>query len=163
MIIRRAFYYALFGAAVVLPAWNLVGWAVFGAGGWALLGVVLGSVALSLAMLALAGLVFARKSVRQARAVSWPDAALQAASYAAAIALGFYSDATTYIVVAIILLLVAMFWTTLWELVTETRTRVREAFASFEVPPPTGKVDAPRMDGEYIVIETSKTRPTDAL
>jgi hypothetical protein len=166
VIIRRAFYSALFGAAVLLPAWNLVGWGVFGGGGWVLIGVILGSGALALAMLGLAGLVYARKSVRQNRAVSWPDAALLAASYAAVIALGFYSGATTLLVIAVILVLIATFWTALWELVAETRKRVREAFAAFEVPPPqsTGRpVDAtPRMDGEYIVIETSSSRPTDA-
>jgi hypothetical protein len=165
MIIRRAFYYALFAAAVLIPAWNLVGWAVFGNGGWALVGVILGTGALTLAMLGLAGLVFARKSVRDARAVSWPDAGLQAAGYAAAIALGFSTPASTFLVVALILVLIASFWTFLWELVTETRRRVQEAFSAFQVPPPppSGRpVDAaPRMDGEYIVIETNRPPRTD--
>ena len=157
MLLRRAFYWWQFPAAVVLPAWLLIGWTIFGGIGWELLGVVLGSVLLTLSMLAICGIIFARKDVRTQRALSWVDVALLAAWQGTVIALGFFSEATTGLVVAIILITLLAFWSAIVQLVVEARRRVRTAFASFEVPTPTpGQRTAslsPRDDGEYIVID----------
>jgi hypothetical protein len=159
VIIRRAFYFALFPAAAVLPAWLLVGWAIFGGGGWALLGVLLGSLALFIAMVATSGLIIARTTVRAERAVSWPDVALQLLNYLAIAALGFFPPVGSALVVLVILLSIGTFWTVAWELFTDARRRMRQAFAGFEnngQPNITGI----RADGEYIVIETSATAPS---
>lgn len=162
MIIRRAFYFLLFPAAVVLPAWPLVGWASFGAPGWGLLGVLLGSLALFIAMLATSGLIFARATVREQRAVSWLDVGLQFLGYAAIVALGFFLSGGQALVVVVILLSIATFWTAVWELFTDTRQRVRAAFAGFEsATQPPAKTPGIRADGEYIVIETSTTPKRD--
>lgn len=156
MIIRRAFYFALFPAAAVLPAWLLVGWALFGGGGWALLGVLLGSLALFISMVATSALIIARTTVRAERAVSWPDVGLQFLNYAAIAALGFFPPVGSALVVLVILLSIGTFWTVAWELFTDARRRMRQAFAGFEA---NGQPNTPgiRADGEYIVIETSTT------
>ena len=158
MIIRRAFYFALFPAAAVLPAWLLVGWALFGGGGWALLGVMLGSLALFVAMVATSAVIIVRATVRAERAVSWPDVGLQLLNYAAIGALGFFPPVGSALVVLVILLSIGTFWTVAWELFTDARRRMRRAFAGFEA---NGQTNIPgiRADGEYIVIETS-TRAT---
>jgi hypothetical protein len=120
VFIRRAFFYWQFPAAVILPAWILVGWGIFAATSWQILGLIVGVMLLTVAMLATAGLIFARKDVRADRAVSWLDVGL----------------------------------------VVETRRRVRAALANFEAQatriqsPP----KSPRIDGEYIVIETTDRR-----
>jgi hypothetical protein len=162
MTLRRAFYSVLFPAAVVLPAWLLVGSTIFGGGGWETLGVMLGSIVLFLVMGAISGVIYARASVRQSKAVSWLDAAIQTALYASVIALGFNTAASTALLVALIIIAIAGFWVSAWQLFTETRRRVRDVFAAYENP----QTQAPgfagpsplgaRNDGEYIVIETSR-------
>jgi hypothetical protein len=163
VIIRRAFYFALFPAAAVLPAWLLVGWALFGAGGWGLLGVLLGSLALFIGMMATSALIIARATVREQRAVAWPDVGLQFLNYAAIAALGFFPPVGSVLVVLVILLSIATFWIVLWELFADMRQRVRTVFAGFENAAQSQGTAAPgiRADGEYIVIETSTTAKPD--
>ncbi|CAD5995470.1 hypothetical protein [Agreia sp. COWG] len=164
MIIRRAFYLALFPAAVVLPVWMLVGSALFDGGGWQTLGVLLGAIVLFVAMSVISGIMFARSSVRAAKAVSWLDVTIQAALYAAVVALGFNTSATPGILAALIVVAVAGFWVSVWQLFSETRRRMQEVFSAFETaqtPPSAGFASgrAPlgaRNDGEYIVIETAR-------
>lgn len=164
VIIRKAFYWWLFPSAVVLPAWLLVGWAAFSKGsGWSFLGLLLLCPILFVAMLVVDGIVMARRSVRERRAVSWYDVGLFAAWHVAIIAFGFFPPgATGWLAVIGILLFVAIFWVVLWELLTETRARVQQTFDAYqraaqprEVPKPEGDV----VDGgEYIVIEERRDR-----
>src|SRR3546814_16152737 len=71
---RRAFFWWLFPAAVVLPAWLLAGWIAFDAGGWALLWVLFLAIpSVFFGQIVLALLVRARTSVRASRAVSGWD------------------------------------------------------------------------------------------
>lgn len=159
MIIRRAFYYALFPAALVLPAWSLVGWGLFGNLGWELLGVMLGAGVLAIAMLGLSGIIVARASVRQNKAVSWIDAGILTLLYAAVIGLGFYTSYGTLLIVGTVLSLIALFWLSIGQLFVEARRRMQSAFAAYDrpTPPQAGGYSSPRIDGEYIVIETGKT------
>lgn len=133
MIIRKAFYWWLFPAAVILPVWLLIGWAVFGSGGWTLLGLLILCPVIFLSQLAVAGIIVARRSVRESRAVSWYDVAFLTAWHAAIVAFGCFVPGATsfYAVMGIILALVA-FWVSLGELVAETRTRVRRTFEAYE-------------------------------
>jgi hypothetical protein len=164
VIIRRAFYSVLFPAAVLLPAWMLIGSAVFGGGGWQTLGTLLASIVLFVALAAISGIVFARPGVRAAKAVSWLDVAVLAVIAASAITLGFDTAASTAVTVVLIVGVIGGFWAVVWEFLTEARRRVADAFASFEVPPMApGATSGPRQvpagirnDGEYIVIETSR-------
>lgn len=153
----------LFPAAAVLPAWLLVGWALFGASGWGLLGVLLGSLALFIAMMATSALVIARAAVRAERAVSWLDVGLQFLNYVAIAALGFFPPVGSVLVVLVILLSIGTFWTVAWELFTDARQRMRSAFAGFEgnAQSPRSNTSGIRADGEYIVIETSSAPHKD--
>lgn len=159
MIVRRAFYYAQPAAAFVLPAWLLVGWGLFGGGGLAFVLVVCGSIALAVAMLVVGGLTVARRSVRTARAVSWVDVGVLAAWYAAAVAVGFYLSWGGVLVVVAMLLALVGFWTAAAQLFSETRRRMREAFAAYPSAAPDPRpARSSYTDGEYIVIETSRDR-----
>ncbi|WP_374947151.1 hypothetical protein, partial [Agreia sp.] len=135
MIIRRAFYSVLFPAAVLLPAWMLVGSAIFGGGGWQTLGVLLASIVLFVALAAIAAIVFARPGVRTSKAVSWLDVAILSVISASAITLGFDTVASTAATVVLILAVIGGFWGAIWQFFTEARKRVQDVFASFEVPP----------------------------
>lgn len=181
MILRRAFYYVHVLAALILPVWLLVGWGVFGGGGLELLLVILGAVTLLVSMLVVAGITFARRSVRVDRALSWIDVGVLFAWYAAIIAAGFYPSFGGVLNAAIILFGLAAFWTAIGQLVTDTSRRVKSAINNF-VPPvtadsygPSGafpgggyagpsfpssqaSAKSPYADGEYIVIETSRDR-----
>ncbi|SDZ28323.1 hypothetical protein [Herbiconiux ginsengi] len=161
MIIRRAFFYWQFPAAVILPAWILVGWGVFAATGWQIIGLIVGVMMLTVAMLAVAGLIFARKDVRAERAVSWLDVGLLTVLQGLIVAIGFFTPATALLSTLSVVAVIALFWSGIIQLVVETRRRVRATLAAFEAQaqqatrlqsPPR----KPRMDGEYIVIETSE-------
>ncbi|WP_022886468.1 hypothetical protein [Glaciibacter superstes] len=132
MIIRRAFFYWQFAAVVVLPVWLVVGWPIFGAGGWAVLGVFLGAVVLGLAMLIVALLFTARKQVRAERAVSWADAGVLALWHALIIAVGFYASASPWLSILVIVVGAAAFWFAIWELIDAARQRMRAVMDDLE-------------------------------
>ena len=157
MLIRKAFFYWQFPAAVILPAWILIGWGVFAATGWQIIGLIVGVMMLTVAMLATAGLIFARKDVRAEKAVSWLDVGLLTVLHGLIIAVGFFTPATALLGTLSVVVVIALFWSGIIQLVVETRKRVRAALAGYEeqvrrVQSPTQK---PRVDGEYIVIQTS--------
>ncbi|WP_158863702.1 hypothetical protein [Leifsonia sp. AG29] len=163
MVIRRAFYWWLFPAAIVLPAWLLIGWAAFSQGsGWSFLGLLILSPLLFVTLLLVAGLLVARRSVRESRAVSWYDVGLLTAWHASIIAFGFFPPGVTpWLAVLGIALFLAAFWVALWELVRETRVRVQATFAAYEQlarPRETAPTQEPIDEGEYIVIEERRER-----
>jgi len=124
MIIRRALYFAQFGAAVVLPLWIFLARGIISNDtGWDTLAYVILCPALFVVMVAVAAIVTSRKSVRTAKAVSWLDVAMQVLLYAALITAGLVST-IAFTVIAIVIL-IAFFWVAVWELVTEARARFR--------------------------------------
>ncbi|MEO8908220.1 MAG: hypothetical protein ABI310_09110 [Microbacteriaceae bacterium] len=129
MLVRRAFYYWQFIAAVVLPAWLLVGWAVFGSSGWGLFGLVLVCPVAFIALLTVALLNYARTSVRAARAVSWRDVGILAAWHLSIVGIGFFGAGGAWFAFAAVILAIFAFWYALWALVTDTGRRVAAAFA----------------------------------
>lgn len=159
MIIRKTFYWWLFPSTVVLPLWLLVGWAVFHTGsGWTFIGLLVLCPLLFLAMLAVSGILVARKSVRESRAVSWYDSGLLAAWNASIIAFGFFpGDAGGWIAVIGVLLFLALFWVGLWELTIELRARVTETYAAYERVAQPEQVRRPQgdfaQDAEVIIVE----------
>ncbi|WP_291052207.1 MFS transporter [Herbiconiux sp.] len=160
MFIRRAFFYWQFPAAVILPAWILVGWGVFAATGWQIIGLIVGVMMLTVGMLATAGLIFARKDVRAERAVSWLDVALLTVLHGLIIAVGFFTPATALLGTLAVVAVIALFWSGIIQLVVETRRRVRTVLAGFEeqasrIQTPVQSARPPRADGEYIVIQAS--------
>ena len=125
MIIRRAFYHWQFIAAAVLPLWLLVGSAIFGSGGWAVIGVFFGAVILGLSLLVVALVIFARKEVRETRTVSWADVGVLGLWHLMIISIGFSNNASGWVSLLVVLVGVGAFWFALWELVTAARARMR--------------------------------------
>lgn len=131
MLLRRGFYYAQFGAFVVLPVFLLIGRGlVLAESGWDFALLLLISPILGVVMLVVAGFTVARKSVRRDRALSWLDVGLHSAWYLSIIAAGVFAHPA--IAAIVIILSVAAFWSALWQLFTETRRRVKSALASLD-------------------------------
>lgn len=136
MWLRKLFYRALFPAAILLPLWLLIGRGLIVEGpGWELVLLIFVCPVLAILIAGVSGLIIARKSVRRASAVSWPDVAMLSAWYLAIIGAGFVSHEA--MAVLVVVLSVVVFWTAAWMLFTETRNRVRTAIAGLEytVPP----------------------------
>lgn len=125
MFLRRLFFRWQFLAVVLLPLWLLVGWPLFGAGGWEVLGIFFGAVTLGICLLVVSLLIYARKDVREARAVSWPDVGVLALWHALVIGLGFYAAASPWLSALVILVGIGAFWFAVWELYDAARRRVR--------------------------------------
>ena len=125
MIIRRAFYHWQFIAAGALPLWLLVGSSIFGSGAWAVLGIFFGAVLIGLGLLLVALVVYARKEVRETRAVSYADVGVLALWHALIIAIPFSTDAAGWLSVLVIIGGFAVFWFAVWELVDSAKRRMR--------------------------------------
>jgi hypothetical protein len=132
---RRGLFYAMLGAVVVLPVWLLVSRGIiFTDTGWDFVGYLVLAPLLAVALGVVAGLVWARKSVRSTRAVSNLDAALLTAWYLCIALYGASGDEgiATVLAVLAVLLAVASFWAAGWQLVRETRSRLRNIVTTFE-------------------------------
>ena len=110
-------------AAFLLPAWLLVGWAVFRAGGWAFLWVLFLAIpAVFIGQLVLTMLVRARGTVRAQRAVSWWDVLGFTAWHMLVISLGFFEQSWwAPAMVATIFVGIGLLWLTLWQLWREAK------------------------------------------
>jgi hypothetical protein len=132
---RRGVFFAMFGAVVVLPVWLLVSRGIiFTDTGWDFLGYLVLAPVLAVALAAVAGVVWARKSVREARTVSPLDAGLLTAWYVSILLYGASGDESVATTVAVlgVILGVASFWAAVWQLVRETRSRFRNIVTTFE-------------------------------
>ncbi|MHA7986869.1 MFS transporter [Rathayibacter sp. CAU 1779] len=128
MIARRALLKWQLVAVPVLPLWLMVGFGVFGgSGGFFLL--FLGAGVLFLFLGALAGLTRLRPAVRADRAVGWWDVAATVAFHLAVIGLGFFGATGVAFGLAAVVLGLATFWLTVWQLMREWRERVSGAMA----------------------------------
>lgn len=132
MFLRRAFFSWLGPAAVVLPIWLAIGWAVFGGGGWGTLGLVVVVPVAAVALAIVALLVRVRPAVRAERAASWIDVGVVGAWHAAIIGIGFYGATATIFGVLAILLGIAAFWIAVWQLVRDGARRVQATMNEFE-------------------------------
>ena len=153
MVLRRAFFYWQTAAALVLPVWLLIGWGIWGTTAGELVGVAITAPILVVALLIVVGLTIARRSVRAARAVSWLDVAVLGFWHAMLIGLGFFGDAASWFAVFAVIGAIVAFWSAVWQLVTETRKRVRAVLDEFQrVTEPSGTRRAPIDAGEYVVL-----------
>lgn len=161
MLIRKALYRVLFPAAVVLPAWLLVGWGVFGGGAWSFLGLLILCPVLFIALGVVSAIVYARPSVRVARALTWRDAGVFALWYAAIIGFGFFGPAAPWFAVAGILAGLCAFWWSILQFVADAARGARAVFGDVPQggpgrPPAAGPGRLPPLDGgEYIVVRES--------
>jgi hypothetical protein len=158
MMIRRAFYYWQFIAVIVLPLWVLIGRGVFGSSvGWDFVLFLLLCPILAFALVAIAGLTTARKSVRSERAVSWIDAGVLAAWHTVIIAYGFMD--APLLAALIVIVAVAAFWIALWQLVTETRDRFNSLVEGFERDAQRPTYPGERLDnGNVIILDADGNR-----
>ena len=145
MMLRRAFAWLQVALVVALPLWILVSRGIIADGvGWQLVVYLVLAPILFFALAVLFVLTVARKSVRERRAVSWPDVAVQTAIAAAAISYGLF--AIPLLAVVVVLAIVVGFWVAVVQLVTETRDRVKTFLDATAVPP------EPRRIPDVIVI-----------
>lgn len=162
MIIRRAFYYLLFPAVVVLPAWTLIGWGIFGHGGWALLGLLIAAPIMAIALLVVGLVIAMRPTVRRAKALSWTDVAVLTVWYACLIGFGFFGDTTTLFAVLGVAAALTAFWLSIGQLLKDGARSMRATMAEFEAQAAAPGVSrSPRSgfddgDGEVIIIHEAK-------
>jgi len=150
MLTRRAFFYWQIIGAFLLPSWVLVGRGIIDDGvGWDFVLYLVLCPILCVVMLAVAGIIVARKQVRTARAVSWQDVAVTAAWHASIIGYGFVSSQA--LVVVVVLLAVVAFWSAVWQLFAETRTRVQNAFSLDPIDTGAYTAQKPRADATPVV------------
>ncbi|WP_308493795.1 MFS transporter permease [Microbacterium terrisoli] len=123
MWMRRGLFAWLLPAAIVLPVWLVVGWAIFNAGGWAFLGVIFfAAPAVLVGEVIIALLIRARPTVRSFRAVSWWDALWITVWHLLVIAYGLFLQAAfAPILVGAIIAFLALFWSSLAQLWNEAR------------------------------------------
>jgi hypothetical protein len=161
MWLRQLFYRWLFPAAVVLPAWLLIGWGVFQAGGWAFLWVLFIAIpSVFLGQIVLALLVRARGSVRAERAVSWWDVAGFTVWHALIVATGFYDP--NWFAAALVFAIVAaivLFWSALSQLWRESRGSMilRTSGGTAYIPAAKPRQDN-AADAAFVVLEERSTR-----
>jgi hypothetical protein len=160
MIFRRVVYVAMFPAAVVAPLAALVARTIVAGAQPAvfLASLLLGGLGfLVLALVTV--LVAVRKQVRATRSVSWLDAALLTVLAVAVVASGIV-DAPWVPAIAVVLA-IGTFWVAVWELVTETRTRVRTFMSDLEQvaqrPTPTSNA---RGTGDVYIVQPSVIQPS---
>ena len=168
MIVRRVVYRLIFPLAVILPVWVLIGRGIVADGvGWQFVAYLFIAPVLFLALIATGGLIAARSEVRAERAVSWADAAVLIALWVALIATGFF--AYPAIAIAIVLLVLGLFWLAIWELITSTRrafTAFNERVQAQAQAQARGNRQAAPIDmGEVIVVTSTrvdeKPKPID--
>jgi hypothetical protein len=157
MYIRRALFFWQFIAVVVLPLWVLIARGIFGSSvGWEFIFFVVVCPILAIAMGAVAGLTYARKSVRSARTVSWLDVGILTVWHAAIIAYGF--NDSPLLATLIVLGAIVGFWAAVWQLFTETSRRVRGALAGFEQTASSGASRPNPESPRVIILEQGETR-----
>ncbi|MET4157843.1 hypothetical protein [Agromyces sp. PvR057] len=169
MLFRRIFFRWIQAAMIVLPVWLVVGWAVFGGGGWGTLGLVITVPVTFVSLAVIALLTSMRPTVRETRAVSWADVGILGAWHAAIIAFGFSGPSMAAFAVLSIALALVAFWYAIVQLVRDGAKRMQETMAEYERVAQAGAV--PRTDagggpsvqqpydlGEVIVVEERPQR-----
>ncbi|MGV8884249.1 MAG: MFS transporter [Microbacteriaceae bacterium] len=161
MFSRRALFYWQFTAAIVLPLWVIVGQGLFGAtDGWDIVLYIVLGVILGFSMVVIAAITFLRKSVRTTRTVSSQDAVVLVVWHLAIIAYGFYSQ--PILATVIVFMTAVAFWSALWQLFAETRSRIKNAFAMPELVVDDGHYDVKQFDanapaqGRIIVLDVDE-------
>ncbi len=158
MLLRRAFYFAQVPAAIILPTWILIARGMLADDiGWEFLVYLIACPILSVAMLAVAGLTLARRSVREQRQVSWIDVALLAGWYLVLAVYGLFAQPV--LAALIVLGGIAAFWFAIGQLFTDTRRRFRSVLAEFERQAQGPSTPRQKNIGDVIVIEPNGPKP----
>ncbi|WP_417564571.1 MFS transporter permease [Microbacterium sp.] len=157
MLLRRGFFAWLLPAAIVLPVWLVVGWAIFNASGWAFLGVIfVAAPAVLVGELIVALLIRARPTVRSSRAVSWWDVLWITVWHGLVIAFGcYFEESFAIILVCAIIAFLALFWSSLGQLWAEARgsfSRLSPGTGPADLPYDESVADRARQHAEVIVV-----------
>jgi hypothetical protein len=157
MWLRRGFFFWLLPAAIVLPVWLVVGWAVFSASGWALLGILLVAVpSVLVGEVVVALLIRARPTVRRQRAVSWRDVLGITVWHGVVVVFACVLDVAFAPVLALaIIAFLALFWSSLWQLWREARGSFAGMSARVRLTDPSGDetlAERARQHSEIIVV-----------
>ncbi|MGR0318023.1 hypothetical protein [Agromyces sp. ZXT2-3] len=132
MLIRRGFYRWQFAAAIVLPVWLLIGYAIFGSSGWGVVGLMFVTPIAFITLGVVALLVAARPDVRRDRAVAWSDVAVLGAWHLLIVAAGFYGPTGITFAILAMVGAIAAFWYAVWRLLRDGARRVRATMDEYE-------------------------------
>lgn len=165
MWLRRAFYWVQLAAIVVLPSWIMIARGISPSGlGTQDLLVFLTWPALTVSMIVVLGLTWARKSVRTTKTLSGTDVASLGAWYVIAIVYGVFVAQSAELAAGLTggllaLASLAVFAVAVWQLLIAARRRVETVFASLDYAAlPQGEYHATRFtpsDGDVIRIDPS--------
>ena len=166
MILRRVFYYWQFVAVGALPLWLMVAASIFGSTAWQVLGATFGAITIGFGLLVVSGLFAARREVRLAKAVSWPDVGVLALWHTLIVLMGVYSVTAPWLSVLVVLVGLGAFWFAVWELFDAARKRVREALVYIDETARYGTVPAggsPFPNGQFpTMTNPAAARPDQA-
>lgn len=168
MLIRRAFYRWQFIAAIVLPVWLLIGYAIFGSSGWGVIGLMFATPIAFISLGVVALLIAARPDVRRDKAVDWADVAVLGVWHLLIIAAGVYGPTGITFAILAMIGAIAAFWYAVWRLLSDGARRVRATMEEYEriatsggAPgagiPGEGGARRPADGGEVIVIREERT------
>lgn len=132
MLIRRGFYRWQFAAAIVLPVWLLLGYAIFGSSGWGVIGLMFATPIAFITLGVVALLVAARPDVRRDKAVDWADVAVLGVWHLLIVAAGFYGEAGITFAVLAMIGAIGAFWYAVWRLLSDGARRVRATMEEYE-------------------------------
>lgn len=131
MFYRRILYQGQFFMAGILPLWLLISRGLLDdSQAWEFLVYLLICGLLALVMFLVGALTAARKSARQAKAVSIPDAPLFTTWYLSLLAFSIWP--WPLFAIPALVLTVGAAWLSVWQLFAETRSRFRGMVAEFE-------------------------------
>ncbi|MFU8947056.1 hypothetical protein ACLRGF_10020 [Mycetocola zhadangensis] len=155
MIVRRTFRTWMFIASVALPIWPLIGWGIFGGGGWEFLGLVIAMPILFVVLLAVSALIYVRPTVRREKAVAWWDVAILTLWHALIVGFGLFGPNTSTFAVLGVLTGIVAFWYVVWAFFTDATKRAKETLAEFEqmaTAPSQRRVPPAGMTNENVII-----------
>jgi hypothetical protein len=156
MLIRRAFYRWQFIAAIALPVWLLLGYAIFGSSGWGVIGLMFATPIAFISLGVVALLVAARPEVRRLKAVDWWDVAVLGVWHLLIIAAGFYGPTGITFAILAMIGAIGAFWYAVWRMLSDGARRMRATMEEYERIAYSGGTPGARLPGD-----ASTTRPED--
>ncbi|GAA4054661.1 hypothetical protein [Agromyces indicus] len=148
MLIRRAFYRWQFIAAIVLPVWLLIGYAIFGSSGWGVIGLMFAAPIAFVSLGVVALVIAARPDVRRAKAVDWADVAVLGVWHLLIIAAGVYGPTGITFAILAMVGAIAAFWYAVWRLLSDGARRVRATMEEYERLASSGRAPGAGIPGQ---------------
>lgn len=148
MLIRRAFYRWHFIAAIALPVWLLLGYAIFGSSGWGVIGLMFATPIAFISLGVVALLVAARPDVRRLKAVDWADVAVLGVWHLLIIAAGFYGPTGITFAILAMIGAIGAFWYAVWRMLSDGARRVRATMEEYERIAYSGGTPGARLPGD---------------